>query len=92
MAIQNGRREEDVLMVMTSSRPPISPGERAPDFRLPAINQDGALSLTDYRGRPVLLAMMRGLYCAFCRRHIAQLGATRQKLQPLGSRCWRSSE
>jgi hypothetical protein len=28
--------------------------------------------------------MMRGLYCAFCRRHIAQLGITRHKLQRLG--------
>ncbi|HYM99195.1 MAG TPA: redoxin domain-containing protein [Aestuariivirgaceae bacterium] len=32
----------------------------------------------------MLLAMMRGLYCAFCRRHIAQLSTTRQKLQALG--------
>ena len=31
-----------------------------------------------------LLALMRGLYCAFCRRHIAQLGTTYQKLKPLG--------
>ena len=28
--------------------------------------------------------MMRGLYCAFCRRHIAQLGITRQKLKAVG--------
>jgi peroxiredoxin len=67
-----------------SPRPPISPGEVAPDFSLPAINQDGALSLSSYRGRPVVLAMMRGLYCAFCRRHIAQLSSTRAKLKPLG--------
>jgi hypothetical protein len=32
----------------------------------------------------VLLAMMRGLYCAFCRRHIAQLGSTQRKLKALG--------
>jgi hypothetical protein len=32
----------------------------------------------------VLLAIMRGLYCAFCRRHIARLATTRQKLLPLG--------
>ena len=45
----------------------------------------GTVSLADYRGKtPVLLAMMRGLYCAFCRRHIAQLGTTRQKLRALG--------
>ena len=72
-------------MSTTESRPPVSPGEPAPDFVLPAVNRDGTVSLADYRGKtPVLLAMMRGLYCAFCRRHIAQLGTTRQKLRPLG--------
>ena len=72
-------------MTETEPRPPLRPGEPAPDFVLPAINQDGTVALADYRGKtPVLLAMMRGLYCAFCRRHIAQLGTTRQKLRPLG--------
>ena len=72
-------------MSTTESRPPVSPGEPAPDFVLPAVNRDGTVSLADYRGKtPVLLAMMRGLYCAFCRRHVAQLGTTRQKLRPLG--------
>jgi peroxiredoxin len=52
---------------------------------LPAGDRDGTIALRDYRGKtPVLLAMMRGLYCAFCRRHIAQLGRTRQKLLALG--------
>jgi peroxiredoxin len=72
-------------MMTTAARPPIRPGEPAPDFVLPAGNREGAVALADYRGKsPVLLAMMRGLYCAFCRRHIAQLGTTRQKLQALG--------
>jgi peroxiredoxin len=72
-------------MVGTESRPPVSPGEPAPDFLLPTVHQAGTVSLADYRGKtPVLLALMRGLYCAFCRRHIAQLAATRQKLRPLG--------
>ena len=72
-------------MMATESRAPVSPGEPAPDFVLPAVNQEGTVALADYRGRtPVLLAMMRGLYCAFCRRHIAQLGTTRQKLRALG--------
>jgi hypothetical protein len=49
------------------------------------VDRDGTVSLADYRGKtPVLLALMRGLYCAFCRRHISQLSTTRQKLQPLG--------
>lgn len=66
-------------------RAPLCPGDRAPDFVLPAGDRDGTVALRDYRDRtPVLLAMMRGLYCAFCRRHIAQLGWTRQKLLALG--------
>lgn len=61
------------------------PGEPAPDFTLPSVDRDGTVSLADYRGKtPVLLGMMRGLYCAFCRRHIAQLGMTRKKLQAFG--------
>lgn len=72
-------------MMTTAARPPVRPGEPAPDFVLPAGNREGTVALADYRGKaPVLLAMMRGLYCAFCRRHIAQLGTTRQKLQALG--------
>ena len=72
-------------MTTTERRSPVRAGEPAPEFVLPAVNREGTISLSDYRGRtPVLLAMMRGLYCAFCRRHIAQLGATRQKLQALG--------
>ena len=66
-------------------RAPPRPGDPAPDFVLPAVNSDGFVALADYRGKsPVLLAMMRGLYCAFCRRHIAQLGTTRQKLRAVG--------
>jgi peroxiredoxin len=72
-------------MSMTESRPPVSPGEPAPDFVLPAVSRDGTVALADYRGKtPVLLAMMRGLSCAFCRRHTVQLGTTRQKLRAFG--------
>ena len=79
------RQEREPRMSSLELRPPISPGEPAPDFVLPAVNHDGTVSLADFRGKtPVLLAMMRGLYCAFCRRHIVQLGATREKLLHLG--------
>ena len=72
-------------MLSAERRSPVQPGEPAPDFVLPAADRDGTVSLTDFRGKtPVLLAMMRDLYCPFCRRHIAQLSLTRQKLQPLG--------
>ena len=44
-------------------RPPLQPGEPAPDFRLPAAHRDGLVSLSDYRGRsPLLLALFRGIY------------------------------
>jgi peroxiredoxin len=64
---------------------PLQPGDLAPDFSLPAVHHEGSVSLADYRGeKPVLLALMRGFYCAFCRRHIQQLGTTAEKLQTLG--------
>lgn len=67
------------------SRAPVQPGEPAPNFTLPAVERDGTVSLSDYRGKsPLLLAMFRGLWCPFCRRAIAQMGVTRQKLQALG--------
>ncbi len=44
-------------------RQPLQPGDRAPDFTLPAVDREGNVSLADYRGRsPVLLAVLRGLY------------------------------
>jgi peroxiredoxin len=59
-------------------------GDRAPDFSLPTVNHDGAVSLGDYRGRALLLGLYRGLHCPFCRRHLAQLDLTREKLTALG--------
>ena len=59
----------------------LQPGEAAPDFRLPAVNRDGEVSLADYRGKgSVYLALFRGLHCPFCRRQIAALAATREQL------------
>jgi len=64
---------------------PLKPGEPAPSFTLPIANGVGSVSLADYQGkRPVLLAFFRGLYCAFCRRHIGHLGGTRDKLLAAG--------
>jgi len=64
---------------------PVSPGEPAPDFSLPAIADEGIVSLRDYQGRsPLLLALMIGLWCPFCRRQIVQLGAFESKLKALG--------
>jgi peroxiredoxin len=50
-------------MATVEPRPPIQPGELAPDFTLPAANREGTVSLAEYRGeRPVLLTLFRGLY------------------------------
>jgi peroxiredoxin len=74
-----------VHMMIHQRRLPLQPGEVAPNFTLATVPDEGFVSLADYRGRtPVLLAVLRGLYCAFCRRHIVQLGVTRRKLQALG--------
>src|SRR5437667_10172761 len=64
---------------------PITPGSPAPDFSLPAIHREGAVSLDNYRGKsPLLLAVFRGLWCPFCRRAIAELGVVSDKLRALG--------
>lgn len=67
-------------MTTISRRPPVQPGEPAPDFKLPSVHQNGEISLADYRGRSLFLAIFLGLWCPFCRRNIAHLGATREKL------------
>jgi peroxiredoxin len=64
---------------------PIEIGQVAPSFTLPAANMEGDLSLADFRGkRPVMLALFRGLYCPFCRHHIASLGRVAEKLREAG--------
>jgi peroxiredoxin len=70
---------------MTDSRPPVSLGEPAPDFTLPAVDRPEMVSLADYRGRSaVFLALFIGLWCPFCRRSIAQMSATESKLKAAG--------
>ena len=69
----------------TESRPPVAPGEPAPDFNLPVVDRPETVSLADYRGRsPVFLALFVGLWCPFCRRSIAQMGKIETKLKALG--------
>jgi len=60
---------------------PLQPGDVAPSFALPAVNREGLIGLEDYRGKgPLLVTLLRGLHCPFCRRHLVQLGITRDKL------------
>jgi peroxiredoxin len=71
--------------MVTETRPPVAPGELAPDFTLPGVDRDKPVSLADYRGRcPVFLALLIGLWCPFCRRQIAQLGEMEGKLKAVG--------
>lgn len=72
-------------MSETARSTPVQPGEMAPDFSLPAVHQDGTIKLSDYRGRaPVLVAIFRGLFCPFCRRALAQMSASSDKLRQAG--------
>ena len=64
---------------------PLAPGRAAPAFTLPALDGNAAISLSDYSGRsPLFLALLIGLWCPFCRRQIAQLGAIEGKLKAEG--------
>ena len=70
---------------MTTLAPPVAPGEAAPRFALPAVADDATISLDDYIGRtPLMLALMLGLWCPFCRRQLVQLGTYEEKLKALG--------
>jgi peroxiredoxin len=72
-------------MTMVESRPPVAPGEPAPDFTLAAVDRPETVSLADYRGRsPLFLALLIGLWCPFCRRAIAQMAPIESQLKTLG--------
>lgn len=50
-------------MASIQARPPLRPGEPAPDFTLPSVPDEGFVSLADYRGRsPVLLVLLRSIW------------------------------
>jgi peroxiredoxin len=77
--------KDETQIMSLELRAPLRPGDPAPRFSLPAVNRDGLVSLDDYRDKsPLLLSIFRGLYCAFCRRHIAQLAGTREKQRAAG--------
>lgn len=72
-------------MTSSDARPPVGPGEAAPDFSLPSVSGSQLVSLADYRGRsPLLLALLLGLWCPFCRRQIVRIGSTETKLKAEG--------
>jgi peroxiredoxin len=50
-------------MTVLETRPPLQPGEPAPDFTLSAVDRDGSVSLATYRGKSaVLVGLFRGLH------------------------------
>ena len=64
---------------------PVSPGEPAPDFVLPAVDGTGTVSLAEYKGRnSVFLALFIGLWCPFCRRAIAHVSSIEGQLKAVG--------
>src|SRR5688500_16372430 len=72
-------------MTSVDTRPPVAPGERAPEFTLPAVDRPETVSLTDYRGRsPLFLALFVGLWCPFCRRRIAEMSTMEPRLKAAG--------
>ena len=65
--------------------PSLQPGQPAPDLTLPAVEREGTVSLSDYRGKSaLLLGLFRGLYCPMCRRRIAQMGLARDAFHAQG--------
>jgi peroxiredoxin len=64
---------------------PLHRGERAPNFVLDAITQEGKIAIDDFRGqKAVLVGLYRGLHCPFCRRHIAALSQLGPALREQG--------
>lgn len=72
-------------MASSDLRMPLSPGEPAPDFTLPAVDGSGTVALADYHGlSPLFLTLFVGLWCPFCRRAIAQVATIEPNLKAAG--------
>jgi len=71
--------------MMPLRQTPVQSGDRAPDFVVPAVHDDGTISLGDYVGKSaLLLGLFRGMYCPFCRRALAQMASASDRLKSLG--------
>ena len=72
-------------MIESSDRVMVREGECAPSFSLPAVSREGTISLDEYGGNTALLiGMLRGVYCPFCRRQVAQLSDLAERIRPQG--------
>jgi peroxiredoxin len=66
---------------------PLQPGDRAPNIVLDAITREGKIAIDDFRGKPLLVGLFRGLHCPFCRRHIAAQAPLDKALREKGIEC-----
>jgi peroxiredoxin len=66
----------------------LQPGDPAPSITLDVINRDGRIAIEEFRGyKPLLIGMFRGLYCPFCRRHLAAQAQIDRQLREKGVEC-----
>ena len=52
------------MATMMEPRPPVQPGDSAPDFTLPSVDRDGTVSLDDYRGNTLCCSACSGAFGA----------------------------
>jgi peroxiredoxin len=71
-------------MVAAELPTPLKLGDLAPQFALPRADQEGTVGLDDYGGQPLLLTLMRGVQCPFCRRNVVRLGQIAPALRQVG--------
>ena len=67
------------LLLFVGSAYALEIGDKAPDIRLPYINQKGHLSLKDLEGKVVYVDFWAS-WCAPCRKSLPELNALREKL------------
>ncbi|WP_036481038.1 peroxiredoxin family protein [Myxosarcina sp. GI1] len=64
-------------------------GAIAPDFSLPQVKGDDKVELSDYKGKPIVLAFTRifteKLFCPFCYPHIQDLKERYQEISDRGA-------
>jgi peroxiredoxin len=62
----------------------VKPGQMAPELRLPTLGSDGTPTrLSDFRGRPVLLAMFLSA-CHICENEVGEIERLHRELLPKG--------
>jgi len=70
-------------MLMPSFPPKV--GDAAPPLELPVADGSGRRSLSDLRGRPVLVSFLGPAHCIFCRAHVIRTIQRRDEFARLGA-------